>query len=147
MKSITSKWFIAKVSYEKTTDDGTEKVVTEQYVINAEMFGEAESRILEELAQYVSTELNVCGLAIAPFSEVFFSEDNVADNWYKTKIQIITIDERTEREKKTPVFYLVQATCLEDARKSIDDVLKTMMFDYSIAEIKETKIIDVFTWK
>lgn len=35
MRSRTGTWFTTKVKYQKTQEDGTEKVVSETYVVDA----------------------------------------------------------------------------------------------------------------
>ena len=64
--------------------------------------------------------------------------------WYKAKLQFITIDEKTEKEKKQNVTYLVQACSLHNALDNVDSVMKGTMIDYVQANVGETKIIDVF---
>ena len=59
MRSRTSKWFETKVRYEKMMEDGQQKKVTEQYVVDALSFGEAEQRITEEMSSYISGEFDV----------------------------------------------------------------------------------------
>ena len=59
MRSRTANWFICKIRYEKLTEDGLQKKVTEQYVVNALSFTEAEARIIEEISQYISGEFEV----------------------------------------------------------------------------------------
>ena len=45
MRSKTSSWFECAVSYEKVQDNGTQKMVTEKYVVEALSFTEAEANI------------------------------------------------------------------------------------------------------
>ena len=54
MRSRMSTWFETKVRYTKAQEDGSEKPVTEAYVVDALSFTEAESRITDEMAVYVS---------------------------------------------------------------------------------------------
>ena len=49
MKSRVSKFYEVKIQYQKMQDDGREKKVTEQYVVEALSFTEAEARITEEM--------------------------------------------------------------------------------------------------
>lgn len=42
MRSRTSDWFEVKIRYEKTVEDGTQKRVTEKYVVDALSFTEGE---------------------------------------------------------------------------------------------------------
>lgn len=147
MRSRTDNWFICKIRFEKVMEDGLQKKVTEQYVVNALSFTEAEARITEEMQSYLSGGFEVVEIDRCPFKEVFFSDVDSADKWYKSKVQFITIDEKTEKEKKQAVYYLVQGSSLEDARKNIDEVFAGTMIDYSIAGVNETKVMDVFEYK
>ena len=67
--------------------------------------------------------------------------------WYKSKVQFITIDEKTEKEKRSNVYYLVEGVNLENARHNIDVVMGGTMIDYVISSVSETKIEDVFEYK
>ena len=147
MRSSTAIWFEAKVRYDKTMEDGCLKKVTETYVIDALSFGEAEKRILEKMGSYVSGEIDVCGLKIAPYKEVFFADSNMADRWYIAKLAFITIDEKTDKEKKTRVCYLVNAGNINAAIKNIEEVMAGTMIDYDTLNVSETQILDVFEYK
>ena len=144
MRARTANWFLCKVRYDKTMEDGLQKKVMETYVLNAVSFAEAERRIFEEMSHYVSGEFEVAEIDRAVWREIFFSDEAAADKWYKSKVQFITVDEKTEKEKKTSVYYLVQGSSLEDARANIDKVMGATMMDYVISSVSETKIMDVF---
>ena len=144
MRSRTANWFLCKIRYEKVMEDGLQKKVTEQYVADALSFTEAEARIMEQMSQYISGEFEVVEIDRCAFHEVFFSDDVNDDCWFKAKVQFITLDEKTDKEKKTNVYYLVQASTLERARKNIDEVMGGTMYDYRIAAVSETNIMDVF---
>ena len=147
MRSRTSIWFEAKIRYEKMMEDGCLKKVTETYVIDALSFGEAEKRILEEMTSYVSGEVEVCALKIAPYKEIFFADSNMDDKWYVAKLAFITIDEKTDKEKKTRVCYLVNAGNIKAAIKNIEEVMAGTMIDYDTLNVSETQILDVFEYK
>ena len=147
MRSRTAIWFEAKVRYEKTMEDGCLKKVTETYVIDALSFGEAEKRILEKMGSYVRGEIDVCGLKIAPYKEVFFADSNMDDKWYVAKLAFITIDEKTDKEKKTRVCYLVNAGNINAAVKNIEEQMAGTMIDYDTFNVSETQILDVFEYK
>ena len=143
MRSKTSLWFETKVKYDKTMEDGQPKKVIESYVVEAMSFGEAEEKITEEMSAYISGEFDVKAITPTTYGEIFFSENTNDDRWYKTKLQFITIDEKTEKEKRSNAYYLVQAASLNGAVKNIEEVRGTTMNDYVIAAINETKIMDV----
>ena len=93
-------------------EDGLQKKVTETYTTDALSFTEAEQRIMEEMSSYISGEFDIKDIKIAPYKEIFFSDADSADRWYKAKLQFITIDEKTEKEKRSSVNYLVNAGTL-----------------------------------
>ena len=147
MRSITGSWYETGVKYQKMQEDGTEKVVTERYVVDALSFTEAENTIIDEMSVYVSGEMTVSNLGKAKYNEIFFSDVKDDDKWYKAKLQFIVIDDKSEREKRSNVFYLVQAKSLARALRYIDEVMGKTMIDYDIVGINETKIYDVFEHK
>ena len=127
-------------------EDGLQKKVKENYVVDALSFTEAESRIMEEMSSYISGEFTIEDIKIASYKEIFFSEEEMADKWYKAKLQFITIDEKTEKEKRSNVNYLVQAGTLKGAVNNIESVMGTTMIDYVIAAVAETTLMDVFEY-
>ena len=146
MRSRTAIWFECKIQYEKTMEDGLQKKVVETYTIDALSFTEAEQRIMEEMSSYISGEFNIKDIKIAPYKEIFFSDEDMADRWYRTKLQFITIDEKTEKEKRSNVNYLVNAGTLNAAVRNIDEVMGGTMIDYVIASVAETTLMDVFEY-
>ena len=125
-------------------EDGSEKVVTESYIVEALSCTEAEASIVKEMALYSHGETKVPSTKKANFSEIFFSDKDDDDKWFSAKLQFITIDEKSEKEKRSNVNYLVQAKSLARALRYVDDVIGKSMLDYDIVSLSETKIIDVF---
>lgn len=147
MRSRTAQWFECKIRYDKVMEDGLQKKVTEAYVVDALSFSEAEERIIEEMSSYISGEFDVADIKIASYKEIFFSDDDMADKWFKAKLQFITIDERTEKEKRSTVNYMVQAGSFGGALKNINEVMGGTMIDYVVASMAETTMMDVFEYK
>ena len=144
MRIRTGTWFKTKVKYQKTMEDGSEKVVSEAYVVDALSFTEAESAIIEEMSVYVSGELRVSGIAKSNFGEIFFSDKEDDDSFYICKLQFITLDEKTEKEKRSNVTYLVQAKSMHRAISNIDEVMGKTLIDYDIVGLNKTTITDIF---
>jgi hypothetical protein len=80
----------------------------------------------------------------ASYKEVFFAEDGTSERWYKVKLDFITLDEKSEKKKRSRVIYLVNASNPNRAMKNIDDVSSGTMIDYDAASITDTKLLDVF---
>ena len=147
MRSRTATWFECKIRYEKTMEDGLPKKVSEVYVVDALSFSEAEERIMEEMLPYNLVDIEIVDVKIAPYREVFFSDNNLADQWFKAKLSFITIDERSNKEKRTSMMYLVNAGNISSAISNIDKVMSGTMIDYVTTSISVTKIFDVFEYK
>ena len=130
MRDVNKKWFETIVRYDKTMEDGEVKKVNETYVVDALSFGEAEKRIAEEMKPYISGDFDI--------------KKDTDDKYYRVKLAFITIDEKTEKVKKSKVTYLVQAGSLEQARKNTEEVMNGTMIDYEFVSVTETKILDVF---
>lgn len=139
-------WFLCKVRYDKLMENGMNKKVTGSYLVDAMSHTEAEARIIEEIKFYVSNEFTVAGIVPSNYSEVFFSDEEKADRWFKCKLAFITLDEKSGIEKKTSSYVLVQASDLRDAVKKLDDGMRGSMADYLISSISETAIMDVYPY-
>jgi hypothetical protein len=146
MRSRTAEWFECKIRYEKVMEDGLQKRVSENYVVDALSFSEAEERIIEEMSSYISGEFDVTDIKKAAYKEIFFADQDTADKWYKAKLQFITIDEKTDKEKRSTVTYLVNAGSFNGAVKNIEEVMGGTMIDYVIASVSETAIMDVYEY-
>lgn len=147
MRNRTSEWFETKVRYDRTTEDGRNKKVTEAYTVEALSFTEAESAITKEISNYTSGEFDVKAITRAAYSEIFFSDVDTDDRYYRVKLAFITLDEKTEKEKRTIVVYLVQAASLDKARAYIKEEMNKTMNDYEVVSISETPLLDVFEHK
>ena len=140
-------WFECKVRYDKTLENGTIKKVTEPYLVDAMSFTEAEARIIKEMSPFMSGEWSVADIKRANFSELFPSEEESADRWYKVKLATIIIDEKKQVEKKVTTWKLVQAANLKDAIKKLDEGMRGSLVDVEVTQVAETAIMDVFFYE
>lgn len=140
-----NNWFLAGIRFDKTLEDGSQKKVTEYYLVDALSFTEAEARITDEMRPLISGEFKVESLKRAKLTETFFHADG--DKYYKVKVSYITLDERTGREKKTPAYMLVQASTIDEAKSRFAEGMKGTMSDYVVESITETKVVDVFPYE
>ena len=142
MKNTINKYFEVKVKMQKTQEDGTQKKVSEQYVVEAATFGEAERRITECLKPYIEGEFNVTDIKIAGYCQIVNGDEN-ADKYFKAKVTFVALDETASKEKKTSELYLVQSETLESAESDVKNYLNDG--NTTISSIAETAILDVFT--
>ena len=135
-------WYESKAKFEQVQEDGCTKMVTESYMVDAFTFTEAETRTMEEVAQYVSGELDVVALKRTNIKEVLYNADG--DKWYNCKLVFITLDEKSGKEKKTSYNVLVQASSIEDGKKQVELLMQGSMQDWELKSITETNIMDVY---
>lgn len=147
MVSRVSKFYEVKIQYQQMQEDGREKRVTEQYVVESLSFAEAENRIIEEMTPYISGEFDVVSEKIAAYSEIILSDKSDDDKWFISKVGFITLDERTAKEKKQTFRYLVQAETSEIALDYTKEMLSHGMSDYSIDSVQDTPTLDVFLYE
>ena len=140
-------WFEVKIRYEKVMENGMQKKVTEPYLFDALSFTESEGKCIEEMTPFIIGEFTVSDIKRANYSEIFTSEEESADRWFKCILVFITLDEKSGSEKKTSTHVLVQAADLRDAVKKLDEGMKGTMADYQIASVSETAIMDVYPYE
>lgn len=108
-------WFECKIRYEKTMENGMQKKVTEPYLVDALSFTEAEARIIEEMTPFITGEFTVSDIKRANYSELFPSDEESADRWFKCKLIFITLDEKAVQRKD---FYPSAGSGCRLARRS-----------------------------
>ena len=110
-----AEWFECKIKYERAMDNGVMKKFNEPYLVDALNFTEAERRIIEEIAPFMTGEFQVSDIKRARYAEIFETIDESADRWFKAKLMFVTLDEKTGKEKKSSHNVLVQCSDLRDA--------------------------------
>lgn len=137
--------FEVAIRYDKMMENGVVKTVTELYIIDAVSFTETEARITKEMVPYINGEFRVVKEKITNIEEVITTEDPTADRFYKVKHNILTVDEKTGKEKRTPKYLLFQASSNDDARDRYYAYIKTWMADCELDTIAETKYMDYYS--
>ena len=143
---MMNEWFECKVKYEKTMENGMVKKVTEPYLVDAISFTEAERRFLEEIEPFMSGEFEVTDIKRAKYAELFETDEDAADRFFKAKVAFITLDEKNGVEKRSFQNMLIQASDLRDAVKRLDKGMEGTMADYEIVSVAETPLMDVFRY-
>lgn len=139
-------WYEGVIRYEKVTEEGKVKKVNELYLVDALSATECEARLIEEMTPFITGEFAVKSVKESNYSELFLSEEEAADRYFKCKLIFITLDEKSGAEKKTSTQVLVQAADLRDAVKKLDEGMKGAMADYQICSVVETAIMDVYLY-
>lgn len=135
-------WFECKIRFDKMMDNGSVKRVTEPYLVDALSFTEAEARIIEEIRPFISGDFSIPAIKKTNIAEIF--PDTTADKWWLVKYNLITIDEKSAKERKTAVYVMVQADSQQGATEAFNKGMKGTMADFEIEKVAETKIMDVY---
>ena len=127
-------------------DDGSQKIVSENYLVQAFSFGMAEGAIQKEIAPFASGEFDIISVARKNYSEVIESSlgNEIADKWYKCKVNLVTLNERNGKDMKTSKYFLVQSSSALTAHKEVDEFMSDGISDYEVEQVDETKILEVF---
>lgn len=139
------KWYNCKIKYRKIDGNGVQKVTTESYIVDAVSFSEAEARINEEMAAYISEEFRVTNIMATNYSEIISCVEG--DKWFKSKVSLISFSEETGKEQKTNIYLLIEADNAKEAYNRTVEAMSSTMGDYSIPMVSETTIMDVFPYK
>lgn len=142
---MEKNWFECRVSYDKVQENGTIKRITEAYLVDAVNFTEAEKRITESMQPYISGDFTVSAVRRRNYESVLVGTEG--DYYYRVKLVIITIDEKTAAEKKSNLFLLVQADSLEKAVGITQNSMRNSMADWQFHTVTETQIVDVFKYE
>lgn len=139
-------WYQVKARLERVQDDGSQKIVPENYLVQAFSFGMAEGAIQKEIAPFASGEFDIISVARKNYSEVIESSlgNEIADKWYKCKVNLVTLNERNGKDMKTSKYFLVQSSSALTVHKEVDEFMSDGISDYEVEQVDETKILEVF---
>lgn len=135
-------WIEVKARYDRMMENGAVKKVTEAYLADVLSCTEAEARVTAELRPLVSGEFHITSVTATKISEVFHNDGD--DRFYKVKVNFITLDERSGREKRTSSYVLVQASSFRSAYDNFIRGMQGTLADFEIEAISETKLLDVY---
>lgn len=142
-----ANWFQCKVEHRKVMEDGLEKKVVDPYLVDAYTFTEAEARFIEEITPFMNGEFTVQDIKKLRITELFESNDGNASKWFKARVDLVSIDEKSGKDKHVAHNYMVQSTDFAQAVKDLQKCMKDTMSDYVIMSMTETKIMDVFHYQ
>ncbi|GAB2996910.1 DUF4494 domain-containing protein [uncultured Cyclobacterium sp.] len=138
-------WFLCKVKYAKENEEGLLKNVSEQYLVDAVSFTEAEARIYDMLGSVIRGDFQVTSISKSNIVDVFFFDD--VDVWHKCKITYIVTDADSGKEKKVTQYMLVTAHNVKEAYDRIYESLNNMLVSFNVPDISESPIVEIFPYE
>jgi hypothetical protein len=138
-------WFLCRVKYAKENEQGLLKNVSEQYLVDAVSFTEAEARIYDMLGSVIRGDFQVTNISKSNIVDVFFYED--IDIWYKCKVTYIVADADSGKEKKVTQYMLISAHHVKEAYERIHESLSNMLVSFTVPDITESPIVEIFPYE
>lgn len=164
-------YYQIKAKYEQAQEQGTIKSVSEQIVVEGEMFGDVERAAIPlycgEMASAKSGLTNgaydIKAIARANYSRIignvtglvehgengkvnyYEPEKDANGKWFKCRTSRVTIAE-SGRETKETTHYLVGASSVEGAHKALSAHIAQWPGE-EIESVDETKVVDVYLLK
>jgi len=136
-------WFECKVKYNKVSESGREQMVTENFLLDAVSFTDAETRMIRQMQQMVKGgEFAVTDIKKSRIAEVF--PYNTGEWWFKATINLVTVDEEAGKEKKLRTYYVVMADDIKEALERLDESLSYLVIPYVVSALSVSTIVDVF---
>ena len=139
-----NNWFLVKVKYTKHLENGNLKRVTEQYLLEAMSFTDAEARIYDELGASIQGEFIVGGINIADIHDVFMTGD--CGEYYKCKISYELLGDDAENAKALTQNFLIEANSVIEAYERLVSFLKELIKEFTVTAITKTNIMDIFVF-
>lgn len=135
------QWVHATIQHPEDVD-GNVQQVTKTYLIDAYTMTEADARLVAELSSQFD-EFFTTSLHNAKISDVFPSFRN-SEDWFKSKVIFHSVDERSGKEKEKVNNVYLQASSIQRALEILEDKFKTCLVPFTIREVAESKLSDVF---
>lgn len=117
---------------------------TDNYLVNAMSFTEAEARLLTIMSEYVP-EYDLVSCAKVKITDAVFNDE--ADKWYKVQLAYVSHDADSGKEKKINEFFMMQANNINEAIEAASDRMEGSIVDWSIPCTQLTDILDVFPYE
>jgi hypothetical protein len=136
-------WFSCKIKYQKQEENGKVSKISEQYLVDAMSFTEAEARLYFELGSTVP-EFMLTSVSKMNLQDLFHYDDS--ETWFKCKVVYVSMDEKSGKEKKIANIMLVSAQNVKQAYERIEESLSTMLVPFEITDINQTAILEIFPY-
>lgn len=132
-------FFEVQVVYTRQTGEDNPCTVKESYLVESLTPSNAENRVIEELKPLISGSFEVLRIIQRKFYD--YIPNSEGDNWYKARVEMITIEDSGREARKGVVMY-VQSVSVKDAVKAL---LKSLeQCDCELVSIAKTPILELY---
>lgn len=134
--------FVCKVKYTKQQDNGELKRVTEQFLVHAPTFGNAEEEIYTHLGEMINGEFIVEAITKVSFEDIIVHDE--FGDWFEVTVKHTTSDGNSGKDKRDTSRYLTTAENAKDAYSKVMEIVKSTTFEPEIKMVKGSMIMEVF---
>lgn len=134
------------MSYYQTTarvdrimDSGEQKKISEKFLVDALTCFEAIEHTTAELHSTTNGEFEITEVKKTAIAEVLGNLE--AEKFFIAKVNFITVDERTGKEKKTAYQLFIGADDYDIAKAVLTEEIKKSMADIEITGLVESPIV------
>jgi hypothetical protein len=139
-----TNYFEVQAGIKRENENGKVKKITENYLVDALSFTEADARSHEELTAMGGMEFKIRKISKSRVAEVIPAESGEA--FYKGKVVYITIDEESGKEKRSAQLVIVPADSVDEADERIREAFKDCIADFDVLAVGVTNIIEVWSY-
>ena len=119
---MTRNWFTCVVKYVRHGADGSEEKTTDQLLLDAYTYTEAEARLVGFVTAVCSGPFEVQSITKSNYAEVV--RWDTGDKWFRIKVALTSFDERSGKEKESNQYFLFSADDVKDAFDKTKEFLK-----------------------
>ena len=95
---MTRNWFTCVVKYVRPGVDGSEEKTTDQLLLDAYTYTEAEARLVGIVTDVCTGPFEVKSITKSNYAEVV--RFDTGDKWFRVKVALTSFDERSGKEKQ-----------------------------------------------
>ena len=139
---MTRNWFTCVVKYVRHGADGSEEKTTDQLLLDAYTYTEAEARLVGIVTDVCTGPFEVQSITKSNYAEVV--RWDTGDKWFRVKVALTSFDERSGKEKESNQFFLFSADDVKDAFDKTKEFLKGSGIGFVIPAINYTKISEIY---
>ena len=134
-------YYEVKVRYERMEEDRSKRV-TETYLVNALSVTEAEFMANKELQPYVShSDVEIVSVSASKYCELLLNDE---DYYYKAKVEVARMNEKTGRvSKASTLSLLINANNIDSAYVLCKRRIGESLEDLKLISISECPIVGV----
>lgn len=133
-----------KIKYLKTFENGKQKRVTEDYIFEAECFTDAEKKAYQYAQNEGFADSQITSVKNCRFTDIVLRNNECCEPlWYKVKLDVITLNEKSGKEQHTTWTLLIAGQCFQDAEEAVGNYMAQSVCDTRLLSIAQTKIADV----